>query len=228
MAQKITRSVILLAFIGAFFFYYYWSSPATDMYNVRLLQDGQLLDLDLSGTQMQDILKTSETLQRSTEKSPTASARRPELRNTTPSDFEGLVVINNKVYTKGDPLPKKKLKAPALKPTMGRSLKRMDFGDFKGEERKFMERRRKEFLERASRVGSMCKARSKLIVSRPVNLIWDLKRQPSVVWCPNHQEASSSRLLKSLRPPRRGEDPQEDADGGEGGSEGERGRDKIS
>nr|XP_027218973.1 uncharacterized protein LOC113811432 [Penaeus vannamei] len=194
--------------------FFYWSSPPSDKVSVRLLQDGQLLDLDLSDTQMQDILKKSEGPRRPTEMTQPSRSRRPEVLNKTWNDLEDFVVINNKVYAKGDPLPKKKLKVPVLRPTTGRTLRRMDFARFKGEERKFMEERRKEFLERASRLGSMCKARSKLIASKPVNLIWDLGHQPGFVWCPSHQTTSSSSLLKSLRPPRGNEDQAEDMGGG--------------
>ncbi|XP_037797740.1 uncharacterized protein LOC119592920 [Penaeus monodon] len=203
MAHKLTRSLPLLTLLGVALIYY-WSSPPSDNVSVRLLQDGQLLDLDLSDTQMHDILKKTESLQHITDL--TSSSRRPQLQNETRNGLEDFVVINNKVYARGDPLPKKKLKIPVLKPTTGRSLRRMDFARFKGEERKFMEGRRKEFLDRASRLSSMCKARSKLIASKPVTLIWDLKHQPGVVWCPSHQTTTSSTLLKSLRPPRANED----------------------
>lgn len=134
MAQKLTRTVTFITLLGAALFFY-WSSPPSDKVSVRLLQDGQLLDLDLSDTQMQDILKKSEGPRRPTEMTQPSSSRRPEVLNKTWNDLEDFVVINNKVYAKGDPLPKKKLKVPVLRPTTGRTLRRMDFTRFKGEVR---------------------------------------------------------------------------------------------
>lgn len=134
MAQKLTRTVTFITLLAVALFFY-WSSPPSDKVSVRLLQDGQLLDLDLSDTQMQDILKKSEGPRRPTEMTQPSRSRRPEVLNKTWNDLEDFVVINNKVYAKGDPLPKKKLKVPVLRPTTGRTLRRMDFTRFKGEVR---------------------------------------------------------------------------------------------
>ncbi|XP_063597741.1 carbohydrate sulfotransferase 11-like [Penaeus indicus] len=200
MPGGVRRSYILAVVgVALFALCYHLSSSPQHRYNVRLNQDGRELSLELSEAELEDFLKNNAQKTKSEAKpTSTTTSPKPQARNTSQGDDVEFVVVNNKVYLKGEPIPQI-VRYPVLKPTKGRVLKNMDFSRFKGEEKKFMEARRKELLRRASRVSSMCKARSKLATSRLLHLIWDLKHQPNVVWCPNYKVASTSWMVNYLR-----------------------------
>lgn len=178
---------------------YHSFSPSRHRYNVRLNQDGQELNLELSEDEIENFLKTNAQKTKG-EAAPTSTPTSPvpQTRNKSQENDVEFVVVNNKVYLKGEHIPQK-VRYPVLKPSKGRALKNMDFSRFKGEEKKFMEERRQELLRRAFRVSAMCKARSKLATSRLLHLVWDLKHEPNVVWCPNYKVASTSWMVNYLR-----------------------------
>lgn len=110
-----------------------------------------------------------------------------------------IIIVNNKVYHLNDTIPTKPCKFPKLKPSKGQILKDFDFDNFKPKDRKFLKDYSKEMIKRTKTVAKVCNARSKLISSESVHLIWDLKHSPNLLWCPIYKVASTSWMINFLR-----------------------------
>lgn len=133
MPGGVRRSYILaVVAVVLFALCYHLSSPSQHRYNVRFNQDGQELNLELSEAEIEDFLKTSAQKTKS-EAAPisTTTSPVPQAWNKSQGDDVEFVVVNNKVYLKGEPIPQK-VRYPVLKPSKGRVLKNMDFSRFKG------------------------------------------------------------------------------------------------
>ncbi|XP_068204129.1 carbohydrate sulfotransferase 11-like [Palaemon carinicauda] len=112
---------------------------------------------------------------------------------------QDFIVVNNKVYHKDDVIPKKPNKFPVLSPSSGKFLMNIDLDEYSGKDKQFLKKRMKEMVKRTKKIAKVCSARSKLIVSEELNLIWDRNHSPNIVWCPQYKVASTSWTINFLR-----------------------------
>lgn len=137
MLVKVKRShiVALVAVVLTALCYHSFPHSKAHRYNIRLNQDGQEVNVELSEADIENFMKSNAQKTKSEASSSTAASPIPQSRNQSQGSDVEFVVVNNKVYLKGEPIPQK-MYSPLLKPTKGRVLKNMDFSRFKGEVRK--------------------------------------------------------------------------------------------
>ncbi|XP_070000638.1 carbohydrate sulfotransferase 11 [Penaeus vannamei] len=95
---------------------------------------------------------------------------------------------------------KAKRRLSTLTLSNGAALRNIDFTNYSPEDRAILENRVGVLTDRARTVARACQE-TPALMGAPAgrNFIWDLKHQPSIVWCPIYKVASTTWLRNFLR-----------------------------
>ncbi|KAK7086088.1 hypothetical protein SK128_002457 [Halocaridina rubra] len=116
-------------------------------------------------------------------------------------DERNIIVVNNLVYHVNDTIPEKPFKYPLLKPSEGKILREFDYNgrNYRNKDRRFLKEHAQVMIKRTKKVAKVCNARSKMITSKELHLVWDTKHSPSILYCPIYKVASTSWMINFLR-----------------------------
>ncbi|XP_071552578.1 carbohydrate sulfotransferase 10-like [Panulirus ornatus] len=135
---------------------------------------------------------------------PASSHRQQTVRKQALDVFD-FVVIKNKVYPKNASLPRMtQWKYPLLKPSYGALLRQLDFSGYSKKERKFLESHVRVMVQRAEHLSQECssvawESTTTTTTTSSLNMIWDTKHHPNVLWCPIYKVASTTWSINFLR-----------------------------
>ncbi|KAG7156512.1 carbohydrate sulfotransferase 9-like [Homarus americanus] len=86
---------------------------------------------------------------------------------------------------------------PVIQPSRGSFLNTLDLSTYPDKDREFLQNHLKKMINREKHVMKMCQSRTRLIVPRPIHLLWH-NHHPDIVLCPVYKASPTPQMMELL------------------------------